>query len=92
MFLQIVKFVFLIPLDLAGQFVDYVGFDGRDVAVVHRWHRELGTTYKSQNQDKLNPGRCCQLSMRSSYSWHFRANILGQIPLLLAPKTTMKPL
>ena len=35
MFLQIVKFVFLIPLDLAGQFVDYVGFDGCDVAVVH---------------------------------------------------------
>ena len=52
MFLQIVKFVFLIPLDLAGQFVDYVGFDGCDVAVVHRWHRELGTPYKRQNQDK----------------------------------------
>ena len=51
MFLQIVKFVFLIPLDLAGQFVDYVGFDGCDVAMVHSEHQEPSTPPKNLNPD-----------------------------------------
>ena len=33
----IVKFVFLILLDLAGQFVDFVSFDGCDV--IEAWSR-----------------------------------------------------
>ena len=44
-FLQIVKFVFLIPLDFAGQFVDYVGFDGSD-----------GTGSGAERADSGEPG------------------------------------
>lgn len=40
-----VKFVFLIPLDFAGQFVDYVGFDGSD-----------GTGSGAERTDSGEPG------------------------------------
>lgn len=41
----IVKFVFLILLDLAGQFVDFVSFDGCDVIVAWSRAREPSGIY-----------------------------------------------
>ena len=55
MFLQIVKFVFLIPLDLAGQFVDsMLALMVVTQLVVHSEHQKPSTPPLNLDQDKSN--------------------------------------